>query len=61
MAMPTLGDGEGGVDDVGVVVVGGAVGGAVEKGPLVAVGQSKCVVGGRVVQPQGRLALVWMA
>ena len=55
--MPALGDGEGGIDDVGLVVVGGAV----ETGPLVAVGQSKCVVGGRVVQPQGRLALVWMA
>ena len=57
MAMPGLGDGEGGVDDVGLVVVGGAV----ETSPLEAVGQSKCVVGGRVVKPQGRLALVWTA
>lgn len=52
--MPALGDGEGDVDDVRSVVVGGAV----ETSPLVAVGQSKLVVGGRVVQPQGRLALV---
>ena len=55
--MPALGDGEGVVDDVGFVVVGGAV----ETSLLVAVGQSNCVVGGRVVQPQGRLALVCTA
>ena len=57
MAMPALGDGEGGWSDAGLVVVGGVV----EMSPLVAVGQSKWVVGGRVVQPQGRLALGWTA
>lgn len=55
--MPALGDGEGGWSDAGLVVVGGVV----EMSPLVAVGQSKWVVGGRVVQPQGRLALGWTA
>ena len=57
MAMPALGLGEGGLGIAGLVVVGGAV----ETSPLVAVGQSKWVVSGRVVQPQGRLALGWTA
>lgn len=57
MAMPALGGGEEGVDGVGLIVVGDAV----VTSPSVAVGQSKCVVGGRVVQPQGSLVLVWTA
>ena len=55
--MPAFGDGEEGVDGAEMGVVGEILASRV----LVVAGQSNCVVGGRVVQPQGRLVLVWTA
>ena len=57
MAIPALkGDGDG-VEEAGVTEVGELAGTSV----VVAVGQSKEVLGGRVVQPHARSAPVWTA